>query len=177
MGWRHIATVRRYLLPAFGILMGCGAVPLELPKLPPSVIRGTLVAESRPPSTIYRDELERAVQRGLGHFLQQVDLRAATRTDDIGRRAFVGFEILALRPATDWFAFDFVPGDVITQIDGVSVEHYDTVIPMFEGLLSKNKFDVVLLRSGQRQVVSITIVERQSVRSQSATAKAPRATK
>jgi hypothetical protein len=45
-------------------------------------------------------------------------------------------------------------------VDGVSVEHYDSVIPVFEGLVAKERFEVSLIRAGQPKTVEVRIVER-----------------
>ncbi len=132
-----------------------------LPKRPVLYVEGTLSVPTRPQSTLYREEVMAAVQAGLGHFLQRVDVRAVTQPDDSGRRVFVGFEILSLRPALEWLAFDFAPGDIVTKIDGVSVEHYNSVIPLFDGLVAKDRFEVALVRAGQPKTVVINIRERQ----------------
>lgn len=153
--------MRWYPLLVFCVLVGCGAEPLALPQRPTLRIPGTLPAPTRPASTLYRDEVVRAVQDGLGHFLQLVALRPVIQQDDVGRRVFVGFEVVSLRPAMQWLPFDFAPGDILTRLDGVSVEHYDSVIPVFEGLVNKDRFEVSLIRSGQPKTVIVSIVDRQ----------------
>lgn len=157
---RHIAGVHRSLVLVVGLSLGCGSSPIVMPRQPAIPVRGVIAGDGRPAGTLYRDELERAIRRGLGHFLQNLDLRAVTREDDLAQVTFVGFEIVAMRPAWNWLAFDFAPGDIVTKIDGVSVEHYDAVLPMFEGLASKDHFDVELVRGGQRKVVTISIRRR-----------------
>jgi type II secretory pathway component PulC len=114
----------------------------------------------RPAGTLFRDELKQAVQAGLGHFLQKLEVRAVTRQNDLGQQVFAGFQILSLRPAESWLRFDFAPGDVVTRIDGVSVEHYDAVLPMFEGLIAKERFAVQIVRGGEEKTIFISIRER-----------------
>ena len=160
---RHIARVRCHLLLICCATLGCSSGPLVLPKRPVIYVDGTLVVPSRPAATLYREEVVAAVQAGLGHFLQRVDVRAVTHQDDAGRRVFVGFEVLSLRPALEWLTFDFAPGDIVTKIDGVSVEHYNSVIPLFERLVAKDQFEVSLIRSGQPKTVVINIRERQAL--------------
>jgi len=157
---RHSAPVRCHLVLAVFMTLGCGSEALTLPKRPALRVLGTLPVPPRPTGTVYRDEVVGAVQTGLGYFLQRVDLRAVTQPDDSGRRTFVGFEVLAMRPAREWLAFDFVPGDIVTSFEGVSVEHYDSVIPLFEALVSKARFEISLIRGGQPKTVVVTIAER-----------------
>jgi hypothetical protein len=162
---RHIARVRRYLLLVAGISSGCSSSPLMLPGRPTLAVFGAAPVDARPRGTLYRDEVQRAIQAGLGHFLQHVDVLSVPRDDDGGRRPFVGFEIIALRPAKDWLKFDFAPGDIVTTVDGVSVEHYERVIPMFEALAAKDKFEVSLIRAGEPKTVVVSIVPRPSAAS------------
>ncbi|HMA92115.1 MAG TPA: hypothetical protein VKP30_05480, partial [Polyangiaceae bacterium] len=100
-----------------------------MPKRSPLRVAGELADSGRPHGTVFRDELTQAVALGLGHFLQHIEVRAVTRVNDLGQHEFVGFQILSLRPAEEWLKFDFAPGDVVTRVEGVSIEHYDSVIP------------------------------------------------
>jgi S1-C subfamily serine protease len=143
-----------------GCLLGCSSAPLVLPQRSALLVKGQSTVKPRPRGTIFRDELEQALAVGLGHFLQHVDLRAVTRLDDSGRARFVGFEILSLRPARDWLEFDFAPGDIVTRIDGVSVEHYENVVPMVEALARKDRFEVAILRGGEQKNVVVNVADR-----------------
>jgi S1-C subfamily serine protease len=156
---RHIADVR--CAPVILLLFfGCSSSKTVLPARPHLTVYGQVTRASRPASTLYRDEVLSAIKAGLGHFLQLVDLRPVVGADDSGRRQFIGFEIRSMRPASEWLLFDFAPGDVIRKIEGVSVEHYDSVIPVFEGLATKDQFEVVLLRGGEERRVVVVIQQR-----------------
>jgi S1-C subfamily serine protease len=74
--------------------------------------------------------------------------------------SFEGFQIVALRPANDWLTFDFAPGDVLTHINGVSVEHYSTWYNQFEALPKAEQIRVDLLRDGKPKTIIVRIVDR-----------------
>lgn len=130
----------------------------------------------RPKNTLYRDEIENAKRAGLGHFFERIELEPRGDTDQNGRMiAFTGFQIVALRPARDWLAFDFAPGDVLTHINGVSVEHYSTWYNQFELLPKAEQIRVDLIRDGQPKTVVVRIAERNALGTppSSVSAKAP----
>lgn len=145
-----------------GCSVACSASTLVLPKEPAFRVVGSLPRDDRPVGTLYRDEVGAAVQAGLGYFLRHLEVRAVTRENDLGQRVFAGFEIVSLKHAEKWLKFDFAPGDVITRIDGVSVEHYDAVLPVFEGLVAKDRFEIQLVRGGQEKTVVVSIRDRHS---------------
>lgn len=115
----------------------------------------------RPKNTLYRDEVEAAKAEGLGHFFQRLEIEPVGETDADGRlTSFQGFQIVALRPAVDWLAFDFAPGDVLTHINGVSVEHYSTWVDQFEALPKADQIRVDLLRAGEQKTIVVRIADR-----------------
>lgn len=162
---RHSAGVRRYSILLVAATVACSSGAVVFPKRSPLRVVGERAADDRPAGTVFRDELAQAAAAGLGHFLRHIEVRAVTRTNDLGQAEFVGFEILSLRPAEDWLKFDFAPGDVVTRVDGVSVEHYDSVIPMFEGLARKDRFEVQILRGGEPRTILVNIRSRKSTAS------------
>lgn len=157
---RHSAGVRRYSILLVAATVACSSSMVVLPKRSPLRVVGELATDERPAGTVFRDELTQAVAAGLGYFLRHIEVRAVTRMNDLGQPEFVGFEILSLRPAEDWLKFDFAPGDVVTRVDGVSVEHYDSVIPMFEGLAKKDRFEVEIVRGGEPRTILVNIRNR-----------------
>ncbi len=116
---------------------------------------------SRPKNILYRDEVESAKRAGLGHFFELVDLEPTGATDGNGRIvSFEGFQIVALRPASEWLAFDFAPGDLLTHVNGVSVEHYSTWYDQFEALSKSDQIRVDVIRDGTPKAVVVRIVDR-----------------
>ena len=115
----------------------------------------------RPPNTLYRDEVEQASRLGLGHLFEWVELEPSGDMDSQGRMSsFHGFQIVALRPASKWLSFDFAPGDILTHINGVSVEHYSTWVEQFEALPKTDQIRLDLIRDGQPKAVIVKIAER-----------------
>src|SRR5689334_14873639 len=73
-----------------------------------------------PSNAIRRSAVREALSAGLGAFLQHVTL------DE--RPAFVagkfhGFRIASLRGESFWRGVDLKPGDVITRVNGMPIEH------------------------------------------------------
>jgi hypothetical protein len=116
---------------------------------------------TRPPNTLYRDEVDTAKRMGLGHLFQLIDLEPKGELDGRGRMTdFKGFQIVALRPANEWLAFDFAPGDLLTHVNGVSVEHYSTWFEQFEALPNATQIQVDLVRDGKPKTVVVKIAAR-----------------
>jgi len=154
----HIAAVRWTVLLVAGLAFGCGGA-----KAPPSQAPTThqkAAAPARPANTLYRDEVQAALRRGLGHFLQLVDLEPRVETDASGVQHFLGFEVRALRPAKDWLSFDVAPGDLVTKVNGQSMERYETALSVFESLKDEQVVRVDLVRNGQPKSIEVRIVER-----------------
>lgn len=115
----------------------------------------------RPRNTIYRDELVATVAGGIPRFLQRVGQRAAKHKDEHGINVFDGYVLEVLRPASDWMAFDFSPGDKVTHINGTFLgQHPDVIIPFFEGLAKQNEINVTLIRGGEKITVKLAVVDR-----------------
>ena len=143
---------------------------MPLPRAADITIQGHLPVAVRPKNVLFRDEVDEAVQAGLAYFLQKVDLQALCdfsdgerrpcSVNDPGTKRFVGFQIVAMRPAMAWLPFDFAPGDVVTHINGTSVEHYDAVIPLFEGLTQVDLLEVSVLRGTETVTVQVRIEPR-----------------
>jgi len=72
-----------------------------------------------PSGTIHRSDVRQVMSAGLGTFLQRInfDVEHPVFRD----HHFVGFRILELR-GEGWSGIDLKPGDVITAVNGFSVE-------------------------------------------------------
>ena len=146
------------------LLVACGgsSQPTAVTPAPKArVAEPAPTAPARPSNTLYRDEVENAKRTGLGHFFELVDLEPKGDIDGQGRLSgFKGFQIVTLRPAAQWLLFDFAPGDILTHINGVSVEHYSTWFEQFEALSTADQLRVDLIRDGNPKTVIVKIVER-----------------
>jgi hypothetical protein len=117
-------------------------------------------APDRPSNTLYRDEVKNAKRAGLGHIFELIELEPKGDLDSSGRmNTFQGFQIVTLRPAGDWLSFDFAPGDILTHINGVSVEHYSTWFEQFEALSNADQIRVDLIRDGKPKTIVVRILD------------------
>jgi len=146
------------------VLVSCAGSSQPAARAPaanPKAVVPAPAAPARPNNTLYRDEIESAKRAGLGHFFELIDLEPKGDLDDQGRmNSFQGFQISSLRPANDWLSFDFAPGDILTHINGVSVEHYSTWFEQFEALSNADQIRVDIIRDGKPKTVIVRIVGR-----------------
>ncbi len=162
--WRHSPDVRSPWLLLICLFVACGGssqgTTVTTVAKPKAVAHAPTVP-ARPSNTLYRDEVENVKRAGLGHFFELVDLEPKGDIDGQGRLSgFQGFQIVTLRPATEWLSFDFAPGDILTHINGVSVEHYSTWFEQFEALSTADQIRVDIIRDGTPKAVIVKIVDR-----------------
>src|SRR5690606_17127239 len=93
------------------------------------------------------------VDQGLGRFLQRVAVEPSL---DQGR--FQGFRVLALQPENFWREVDLRPGDVVTAVNGKSVESDVVVFEVFESLRTVDALDVTVIREGRLRQLHYRIV-------------------
>ena len=162
--WRHSPDVRALWPLLTSVFVACGGSSqgtAVAPVAKPKIVEPALTAPARPSNTLYRDEIENVKRAGLGHFFELVDLEPKGDIDGQGRLSgFQGFQIVTLRPATEWLSFDFAPGDILTHINGVSVEHYSTWFEQFEALSTADQIRVDIIRDGKPKAVIVKIVDR-----------------
>ena len=98
---------------------------------------------------IHRADLTRVVDAGLGRFLQHVEVDAALQAGK-----FMGFRIVSLTPPEFWRGVDLRPGDVVTEINGMSIERPPQAYEAFTSLKTAKELVVSYTREGQsRQLV------------------------
>lgn len=113
-------------------------------------------AKDRPPQTIYRSEIERALSGGPGHLLYQLGpepFRAEGK--------FLGWEITKLFPDDPSLCdpCDLEVGDVILTINGDRLETPQAFATMVEKADKLRTLEVRSLRDEQRRIVKYTIVD------------------
>jgi hypothetical protein len=136
-------------------LGGCGgaARPAESPVAAPAApVIATTSARPRARS-LARGDVVSAVDAGLGRFLRRVDVEPSLRD---GR--FQGFRIVTLRPPEFWQGVDLRPGDVITQVNGQSIETEMEAFAVFESLKSAPALRVSYVRAGRSRELVYPIV-------------------
>ncbi len=141
-------------------LLGCaetppiieGPSPSELPPAPPSA---RLDAARPPPGKLYRDDVERAVDAGLGQFLQKVSVEAQLRDGK-----FNGWIVRGLYPPDFWAGIDLRPGDVVTSVNGKPIERDTDAYSAFQSLKTAPRLDIAASRDGAPHPLGFEIVPR-----------------
>ena len=104
---------------------------------------------------IARADLVPVLDAGLGRFLQGVSTEASLVD---GR--FVGFRILSLYPNDPRFrGVDLHPGDVVTRINGTSIERPEEAFQVWNSLRVSSELMIEYLRDGQRRELRYPIVD------------------
>ena len=122
------------LLIASTLLAGCGHAKPLAPATPGPAATAASVATREaangPSDVIRRSAIRGVLAAGLGAFLQKVSV------DDhpvFSAGKFHGFRITALE-AESFRGVDLQPGDVVTLIDGMPIEHPEEAIAAFNAL-------------------------------------------
>ncbi|MFO0697317.1 MAG: PDZ domain-containing protein [Polyangiales bacterium] len=104
---------------------------------------------------IARADLVPVLDAGLGRFLQGVSTEASLAD---GR--FVGFRIVSLYPNDPRFrGVDLRPGDVVTRINGTSIERPEGAFQVWNGLRVSSELMIEYLRDGERRELRYPIVD------------------
>lgn len=135
---------------------GDPTLPAPLHGAPPAPVAAPasgVCAEFVRPGVLRRSAVVRVVDRGLGQWLSQVQVESVRR----GRK-FTGWQIRQLYPDDPCYrAVDLQAGDVVTRINGASLEKPDQANKVFQGLRTAPGLDIELLRQGAPRRVSLTI--------------------
>jgi hypothetical protein len=147
------------VLCASGAVLACGA-PYSGPEYPAKPPAGVNLAEDEsttpaPPGTLWRRDVDAALDAGLGRFLQHADLEPEMQAG-----AFVGFKIVELRPPAWWQGIDLVPGDIVTQVNGMPIEQPTEAHAAFESLRKSDKLVVKYVRKGEPRELTLTILSK-----------------
>jgi type II secretory pathway component PulC len=109
------------------------------------------------PGALTRSAVREAVAAGLGAFLQRVELDVDRPVFENGK--FHGFRILALRgDPRFWRGIDIHPGDVVTRVNGFSIERPEEAMQAFQSLEVASELRVAFDRDGQPRELAIPIV-------------------
>lgn len=115
------------------------------------------IPTDRPPQTIYRSEIHRALARGPGHLLRQLEPEPFRHQGH-----FVGWEIGAVFPDDPDLCApgcDLEVGDVILSVAGDRLQTPAALSNLIEKLPRMNELEVRSLRDGKRRVVTYRIVD------------------
>ncbi|GEM_PF-1196179 len=112
--------------------------------LPPFPSASVAAEAAAPPGVLWREDVDRTVQAGLGLFLQRVVVEPSLEDG-----AFVGWEIRDLLPPEAWSSVDLRPGDVVTSVNGLPLEREDQAFDAFQSLLKASELRVTYIRAGE----------------------------
>jgi hypothetical protein len=139
------------------LTLGCGPSypPSEYPPAPPpkTDAAGRALVPA-PPGSLWRHDVNAAIDKGLGHFLQRVDVEP-----EFADEKFLGFKIVQLHPMAWWQGVDILPGDVVLSLNGMPIERATEAYAAFESLRTASELRVAYIRNGQRRELKYAIVE------------------
>ncbi len=148
------------VLLAFALVLGCGGTSADPePTTPdPATAEAEPTPVYEPPvtsGTILRAELAPVLDAGLGRFLQGVVTEPRLAGGD-----FVGFEIVSLYPDDPRFArLDLRPGDVVTRVNGQSIERPEHALAVWSSLRVASQLLVEYQHEGERKELRFEIVD------------------
>lgn len=151
------ALLATCLMLGGGLLLGCGPSypPSEYPPAPPpkTDAAGRALVPA-PAGSLWRHDVNGAIDKGLGYFLQRVDVEPAFADEK-----FLGFKIVQLHPMAWWQGVDILPGDIVLSLNGMPIERATEAHTAFESLRTASELRVAYIRNGQRRELKYAIVE------------------
>ena len=141
------------------VIAGCGssAPPPAKTAVEPSVANASAgTALPAPAGMIRRSDVRQALSAGLGTFLQRVsfDVDHPVFRD----HKFVGFRITELK-GPGWTGIDLKPGDVVTAVNGFTIERPEQAQQAFLSLAVASELRVDYERDGQPRSLRLGITE------------------
>lgn len=96
---------------------------------------------------ITRNDLVPVLEGGLGRFLQNVETEPT-----FYHGTFVGFRLVSFFPGDlDYASLDLRPGDIVTHVNGRSIERPEQAVQVWDGLRTASDL-VVLYRRGDEEL-------------------------
>jgi type II secretory pathway component PulC len=145
------------LMACFVSLVGCGgnveAPDPQMPRSPGTAAPTTTAAVGVKITSLKRSEVRAAIGRGVGSFLRNVEL---DEWPAMMNGKFYGWRIRAVNP--EWI-LDVLPGDVITRINGMPIEHPEEADAALRSLEKAPSLKVDIERNGQPRVFELPITE------------------
>jgi len=155
-----MGTTRTPRTPALLVLATCAAAcaqaaaPPVAPSSPGPAAASAVApaASAAPPASppgahaLARADVHAAVAKGLGAFLQRVDLDSQPV---MAGGKFHGFRIAAFHDGAFWKGVDLRPGDVVTSVNGFPIERPEQAQAAFDSLDVASELRVAYERDGQ----------------------------
>jgi len=146
------------LLLALGLIIGCGgAAPTPTAPTvaaPTATTQASQPPEAGPRSNIPRSSVRKVLKSGLGAFLQNVVVDGPVFLSG----KFHGFRIGALK-GKDWQGVDLKAGDVVTRVNGFTVERPENAFEAFQSLEVASELRVDFERDGEPRSLRYAIVD------------------
>ena len=150
--------MRGVSLVLLGLLVGCSAAPEAPPAAPKAVAKAPLqkpVAQRPPQGALYREDVNALIARGFPEFLQRVEVEPRLVDGQ-----FRGWSIVQLNPGEFWNGVDLKPGDIVTRVNDLPIEHETEAFDAFESLRQSDALRVAFQRGGQSRVLEYKIISR-----------------
>ncbi len=137
--------------------VGCGsAAPQAKIPVQPEVANASSSSLPAPAGAVRRSDVRQALSAGLGEFLSTITLDVDNPVFRDGR--FIGFRIL--QPSASWPAsVDLKAGDVVTAVNGYSVERPEQAQQAFLSLAVASELRVDYERDGQPRSMRLAITD------------------
>lgn len=150
--------MRAVVVGIFLVAIGCGSAPPPHAKtaVEPQVASVSSTSLPAPAGTLRRSDVRQALSAGLGSFLQNVTVDVEHPVFRDGH--FVGFRIAELHGA-GWQAIDLKPGDVVTAVNGFSIERPEQAQQAFLSLAVASELRVDYEREGQPRSMRLAITD------------------
>lgn len=147
----------RYLSALAFLLCGCATAPPPSPSSPPPPApESRMETQAAAPPVIRRAELLAVLDTSPGYFLQHVQTEPRF---DHGQ--FAGWRLVHFFPGDPRFVdVDLHAGDVVTRVNGQSIERPDQFLAVWTSLRSARELVVELDRAGQPQTLRFTISDK-----------------
>jgi hypothetical protein len=104
---------------------------------------------------IVRKDLVPVLEGGLGRFLQNVETEPT-----FYQGTFVGFRIISFFPGDlEYASLDLRPGDIVTHVNGRSIERPEQAVAVWDALRSAKDLVVLYRRGGDELALRFRIVD------------------
>lgn len=137
-------------------LAACGVEsPPPPPKIAPAGVETAPAPEppKPPPGALWRDDVDRTVDGGVGRFMQRLDVEAS-----LDQGVFQGWRIVSLRGDGYWNGVDLHAGDVVLRVNGMRLETDMNAYDAMQSLKAADHVTVEYLRGGERRELTYRIV-------------------
>ena len=128
--------------------------PADPPPPPPRPTASAPASPRTAPGTVLRKDLQSFIDAGFVRFLQMVEVEPS-----LEQGKFKGWSIVSLRPPEFWQGVDLKPGDVVSSVNGQSIERETEAFDVFQSLRSAETISVTYQRAGTQRTLDYKVVD------------------